>query len=248
MARAVAEARSSAAPVEASPQIRRSAARPPRRTARVSARYRSPYSRRSSAGSVSVSPRACPAPSTVTRLTGSACGDSVATRAWPASWTATVASSPGASGLACRVPSSTRSRAAAKSAAVRVVRPARTAVTAASLTRPARSAPENPGVAAATWSRSASGPRFLPRAWAARMAARSARPGSGTMTSRSNRPGRRSAGSRASGRLVAASTTTPPDSSNPSISASSWFRVCSRSSLPPKPPGRGGRRGRRSRR
>ena len=64
------------------------------------------------------------------------------------------------------------------------------------------------------------------------MAARSARSGSGTMTSRSNRPGRRSAGSRASGRLVAASTTTPAESSNPSISASSWFRVCSRSSLP----------------
>ena len=33
-------------------------------------------------------------------------------------------------------------------------------------------------MAAATWSRSASGPRSLPRAWAARMAARSARPGS----------------------------------------------------------------------
>jgi hypothetical protein len=66
--------------------------------------------------------------------------------------------------------------------------------------------------------------------------ARSARSGSGTTTSRSNRPGRRSAGSRASGRLVAASTTTPPESSNPSISASSWFRVCSRSSLPARPP------------
>src|SRR5206468_864922 len=82
-----------------SPRTRRSAARPPRRTARVSARYPSPYSRRSSEGSVSVSPRACPAPRTVTRLTGSAYWDNVATRAWPASWTATVASSPGASGL-----------------------------------------------------------------------------------------------------------------------------------------------------
>src|ERR1700760_4281287 len=142
----------------------------------------------------------------------------------------------GAGGLVCRVPSSTRSRALSKSAATRVVRPARTAVTAASLTRLARSAPENPGVAAATWSRAASGPRVLPPAWEARMAARSARPGSGTITSRSNRPGRRSAGSRASGRLVAASTTTPPASSNPSLSASSWFRVCSRSSLPAIPP------------
>jgi hypothetical protein len=44
-------------------------------------------------------------------------------------------------------------------------------------------------------------------------------------TWRSNRPGRNSAGSRVSGRLVAAITTTPVAMSKPSISASSWFRV-----------------------
>ena len=44
-------------------------------------------------------------------------------------------------------------------------------------------------------------------------------------------PGRSRAGSRTSGRLVAAMTTTPVVGSKPSISASSWLRVCSRSSL-----------------
>ena len=47
------------------------------------------------------------------------------------------------------------------------------------------------------------------------------------------RPGRVSAGSRDSGRLVAARMMTPLLPSKPSISVSSWFRVCSRSSLPP---------------
>ena len=51
------------------------------------------------------------------------------------------------------------------------------------------------------------------------------------VTCRSKRPGRSRAGSRTSGRLVAASTTTPELGSNPSISASSWFSVCSRSSF-----------------
>ena len=63
------------------------------------------------------------------------------------------------------------------------------------------------------------------------MAARSFRFGSGISTWRSKRPGRSSAGSRVSGRFVAAITTTPVVGSNPSISARSWFRVCSRSSF-----------------
>ena len=42
-------------------------------------------------------------------------------------------------------------------------------------------------------------------------------------------------GSRISGRLVAASRTTPLDGSKPSISTSSWFSVCSFSSWPPMP-------------
>ena len=40
-----------------------------------------------------------------------------------------------------------------------------------------------------------------------------------------------------SGRLVAAMTMTPPLTSNPSSSTSSWFSVCSRSSWPPPKPG-----------
>src|SRR5207245_1371147 len=54
--------------------------------------------------------------------------------------------------------------------------------------------------------------------------------GRGTTTWRSKRPGRRSAGSRTSGRLVAAMRITPSLVSNPSISTRSWFSVCSRSS------------------
>mmetsp|Transcript_46297 Transcript_46297/g.116587 ORF Transcript_46297/g.116587 Transcript_46297/m.116587 type:complete len:219 (+) Transcript_46297:114-770(+) len=50
---------------------------------------------------------------------------------------------------------------------------------------------------------------------------------------RSKRPGRSRAGSRMSGRLVPASTTTPLPVSKPSISTRSWLRVFSRSSLPP---------------
>ena len=44
------------------------------------------------------------------------------------------------------------------------------------------------------------------------------------------------AASRMSGRLVAATTITPRLVSKPSISTSIWFRVCSRSSLPPPRP------------
>ena len=53
---------------------------------------------------------------------------------------------------------------------------------------------------------------------------------------RSKRPGRKSAGSRMSGRFVAAKMTMPSVVSKPSISASIWLRVCSRSSCPPPRP------------
>ena len=59
------------------------------------------------------------------------------------------------------------------------------------------------------------------------------RSGSSTGILRSKRPGLNSAGSRESGRLVAARITTPLEPSNPSISVRSWFRVCSLSSFPP---------------
>ena len=68
------------------------------------------------------------------------------------------------------------------------------------------------------------------------MASRPSRSGRSITTWRSNRPGRRRAVSRTSGRLVAAIMMTPSCPSKPSISTSSEFRVCSRSSLPPPIP------------
>ena len=124
-----------------------------------------------------------------------------------------------------------RSRAASKSLAAITSRLPRTATMAASFARLARSAPENPGVPLATAPRSTSGASHLPWQCTIRIAARSFTSGKGIVTCRSNRPGRRRAGSRTSGRLVAASTTMLITGSKPSISASSWFSVCSRSSL-----------------
>jgi len=60
--------------------------------------------------------------------------------------------------------------------------------------------------------------------------------GLSSMTLRSKRPGRSKAGSNMSGLFVAAMIITFVSVSNPSISTSNWFNVCSLSSwLPPKP-------------
>ena len=72
--------------------------------------------------------------------------------------------------------------------------------------------------------------------WTLRIFSRPTTSGFGTTTWRSKRPGRSSAGSSTSGRLVAAIRITPSFASKPSISTSSWLRVCSRSSLPPPRP------------
>ena len=66
-----------------------------------------------------------------------------------------------------------------------------------------------------------------------RIASRPRTSGEPTRTLRSKRPGRSKAGSKTSERLVAAMTITPSLPSNPSISTNNWFKVCSRSSLPP---------------
>ena len=76
----------------------------------------------------------------------------------------------------------------------------------------------------------------LPLQCTARIGSRSSRSGRGTTIWRSKRPGRSRAGSRMSGRLVAAIMTTPSEVSKPSISESIWLRVCSRSSCPPPRP------------
>ena len=76
----------------------------------------------------------------------------------------------------------------------------------------------------------------MPREWIRRIASRPTRSGVCTAIRRSKRPGRSSAGSSASGRLVAAITMTPESPSKPSISVRIWLSVCSRSSLPPLMP------------
>ena len=108
--------------------------------------------------------------------------------------------------------------------------PERAVSSAASLIRFARSAPVKPGVWPASVSSSISRPSGLPRVWTSRIFLRPLRSGRSTTTWRSKRPGRSSAGSRMSGRLVAAMRMMLSFISKPSISTSSWFRVCSRSS------------------
>ena len=81
-----------------------------------------------------------------------------------------------------------------------------------------------------------SGAIGFPREWTFKIMWRPARSGASICICRSKRPGRSSAGSSTSGRLVAAIRMTPPRTSKPSISTSSWFSVCSRSSWPPPMP------------
>src|SRR6266404_377639 len=133
-------------------------------------------------------------------------------------------------------PATTRSMASMKSAITTLSRSLRAASSAASFTTLARSAPTKPGVRAAISLRSTSAPSFTSREWMRRISSRPLRSGRSTSTCRSNRPGRIRAGSRISGRLVAASTISAVRASKPSISASIWFSVCSRSSWPPNMP------------
>ena len=114
---------------------------------------------------------------------------------------------------------------------VTFLRPLRTASRAASFTTLARSAPAKPVVPWAIFSKSTSLSSFTFFAWMRRISSRPLTSGFSTGTWRSKRPGRRIAGSRTSTRLVAARTIRPFSLSKPSISTSSWFKVCSRSSL-----------------
>src|SRR3984893_17456935 len=107
---------------------------------------------------------------------------------------------------------------------------------AASLTRFMRSAPEKPGVPRATVFNSTSGARGTLRTCSLRMRSRPIMSGFAMTILRSKRPGRRSAGSSTSGRVAAAIRMMLSLASKPSISTRSWFKVCSRSSLPPPSP------------
>ncbi len=87
--------------------------------------------------------------------------------------------------------------------------PRRAAISAASLTRLARSAPEKPGVPRAMILASTSEASGTLRMWTLRIFSRPTTSGFGTTTWRSKRPGRSNAGSSTSGRLVAAIRITP---------------------------------------
>ena len=107
---------------------------------------------------------------------------------------------------------------------------------AASFARLAKSAPENPGVPRAKSFGLTSLAIGIFLIWTFRICSLPRISGSGTVTCLSNLPGRNNAGSSTSGLLVAAITITPSLPSNPSISTSNWFRVCSLSSFPPPTP------------
>ena len=109
--------------------------------------------------------------------------------------------------------------------------PRRAASNAASFTRFARSAPEKPGVPRAITRPSTSGANGTFLMCTSRILTRPSMSGRGTTTCLSKRPGRSKAGSRTSGRLVAATMMIPSLASKPSISTSNWFSVCSRSSF-----------------
>ena len=108
-----------------------------------------------------------------------------------------------------------------------------TALIAASLIILARSEPTAPLVASAISFRSTESSISTSFACTFRISTRPFRSGLSTMIRLSKRPGRSSALSRISGLLVAARIIIPLLPSKPSISASSWFNVCSLSSLPP---------------
>src|SRR5918992_1375676 len=133
-------------------------------------------------------------------------------------------------------PATTRMMPSSSSTWVISFLPVRAASSAASLTRLERSAPVKPGVWPASASMSISRASGLPRVWTSRILERPLRSGRSTTIWRSKRPGRSSAGSRMSGRLVAAIRMMLSFISKPSISTSSWLSVCSRSSWPPPRP------------
>mmetsp|Transcript_72889 Transcript_72889/g.170999 ORF Transcript_72889/g.170999 Transcript_72889/m.170999 type:complete len:230 (+) Transcript_72889:878-1567(+) len=196
-----------------------------------------------SAGRYCAKPRAPLLRGTMETLrSGSACSKNQPATACPDSCRATVLFSAGLIKLFCLgSPPRTRSVARSKSC-ISTDSAARLAPKmAASLQMLAISAPAKPGVKDAilfaTSSRFKSLCKVTGFKWTMKIFSLSARSGLSMAIWRSNRPGRVSAGSRISTRLVPARTTTPVPEVNPSISTNIWFRVFSRSSLPPlKPP------------
>ena len=131
------------------------------------------------------------------------------------------------------LPTSTTSTALNKSFWLTNSLPSFTALIAASLIMFARSAPTAPLVASAIASRSTVSSISTSLECTFNILTRPFKSGLSTIIRLSKRPGRSSALSRISGLLVAARTMMPFLPSKPSISESSWFNVCSRSSFPP---------------
>mmetsp|Transcript_96578 Transcript_96578/g.171706 ORF Transcript_96578/g.171706 Transcript_96578/m.171706 type:complete len:229 (+) Transcript_96578:882-1568(+) len=171
---------------------------------------------------------------------GSACSRNQPATAWPDSCRATARFSLALIKLFCLgSPPKTRSVARSKSVISTASADRRAAKMAASLQMFAMSAPAKPGVNAAirraTSSTCKDSFRVTGFKWTMKICSRSEMSGLSIAICLSKRPGRSKAGSRISARFVPARTTTPVPEEKPSISTSIWFRVFSRSSLPPPP-------------
>ena len=191
----------------------------------------------SSLGKDIVNPPAIPLGIIEIWWTGSWVGQKYVAIACPASWYAVNFFS---ASLITRdffsAPTTTLIVASSTSVIVIALRSFLAARSAASLRRFSRSAPVKPAVDFAIVLRTTSGARGLPFAWTLSISSRPFISGLPTITCLSKRPGRIRAGSRISGRFVAAIIITPSLAPKPSISTRSWLSVCSRSSCPPPRP------------
>ncbi|BAS72814.1 Os01g0574550 [Oryza sativa Japonica Group] len=149
----------------------------------------------------------------------------MATRACPPSWYAVnFRDSSEITADLRSLPIMIRSLAYSRSFIVTAFAPSMAALRAATLTKLARSAPENPGVPLAMIIKSTSS-LFTFDIWDSRICRRPSTSGFGTTICRSKRPGLTSALSRDSGKLVAAITIIPSFCLKPSSSTSNWFNV-----------------------
>mmetsp|Transcript_8215 Transcript_8215/g.25338 ORF Transcript_8215/g.25338 Transcript_8215/m.25338 type:complete len:286 (-) Transcript_8215:37-894(-) len=228
VARSVACCRSLEAPLVTSflPKISSSATRPPMHTSRRASICLREMLVWSLSGSCVTMPSACPRGTMVALCTGIAPSVFIATSAWPPSWyavsrrlsseiTALLRSAP------MRILSFAYSSCDMPTAAALSME----ALSAATLTRLASSAPLKPGVPRAMISKSTSSPMITFFECTPRICLRPSTSGLGTTTSVSKRPGRTSALSSVCLRFVAASTITPAFCLKPSSSTSSWLRV-----------------------
>ena len=226
------------APVVISSKIISSATRPPRATVILCSIFPLVLNISSFSGWGMVYP-AAPGPVGITEMvyTGSISGRTWNKMACPVSWYAVIFFSFSEMILLFfSVPIPTLIKASLMSSCFRKARSSLAACMAASFRRFSSSAPVKPAVVWAICFRFTSSPRGFPLACTARISSRPCTSGTPTAMRRSKRPGRRMAGSRISTRLVAAITMIPSLTPKPSISTSSWFSVCSRSSWPPPIP------------